>query len=300
MSTWTTSDLLTSIKTRAMLPDASSGSLGTATLLNFASDELLITLVPMITSVRANYFETFSDTTVTSSLTKIAVPSRAIGSVLSSVLYIRSQDVRQMLPIDPSTVTTTQTSAYPTNYYFQNNDIVPYPLPGSIDGTIRLRYFQRPSRLEQTINCAQITAYDATTVTCSAIPSTWAIGNTVDFIPKNQNRSTPYGIDTAITNVSSTVITFAATPVDSSGTSLVTVGDWVALSEYTPIPEVPFEFQAILAQAAACKALEAIKDQAGLANAKEVLNGYMTAALKLMTPRDQNGPRKIVSNWRRF
>ncbi len=300
MATWTTTDLLTSIKARAMFPDASSGSLGTATLLNYATEELLITLVPMIIGVRQNYYETYTDTTITNGLTKIAVPTRAIGGALASVQYIRNTEVRQMLPIDPSTVTTTQLSSYPTNYYFQNNDIVPYPLPASAQGVIRQRYFQRPSRLEQTANCAQITAVDATTVTCSAIPTSWAIGNAVDFVPGTVEKATPYGLASAITNISSTVITFTATPVDSAGASLVTVGDWVALAGYTPIPEVPFEFQSILAQASACRGLEAIKDIAGLQNALQTLEKNQSAATKLMTPRDQQGPRKVLSGWRRY
>ncbi len=290
---WTTLDLLTSIKNRAMIPDASSGSLGTATLLNYATEELLITVVPMILGVREKYYETYTDTALTSSLTSIPVPARAVGGTLSSVQYIFGTAFRQMLPIDPATVVSSARGT-PTNYYFENNTIVPYPLPMTTQGTIRMRYFQRPNRLEQTINCAQITSFDATTVTCSSLPTAWVTTNTVDFIPKTASQATPYGIDKAITNVASTTLTFAAVP------SATAVGDWIALSEYTPIPEIPFEFQAVLAQASACKALEAIKDQAGLKIAAEKLEQYQAAAVKMMTPRDQGGLKKIVSNWRQF
>ncbi len=293
MSQWTTLDLLTTIKSRAMIPDASSGSLGPATLINFATEELLITLVPMIIGVRERYYETFSDTTLTSTLTSIPIPSRAIGGAVSSVQYVNGTYIRQLLPIDPSTVVTTVRGT-PTNYYFENNSIVPYPLPQSTTGTIRMRYFQRPNRLEQTTNCAQITTFDATTVTCAAVPSTWSSSSVVDFIPKTQAQATPYAVDKAVTNVASNVLTFAAVP------SATAIGDWVALSEYTPIPEIPFEFQAVLAQATACKALEAIKDRPGLEDATKALMIYQKAAVAMMTPRDQNGPKKVVSDWRRF
>ncbi len=56
----------------------------------------------------------------------------------------------------------------------------------------------------------------------------------------------------------------------------------------------------ILAQATACKALEAIKDMPGLQAAAEKLAQYQKAAVNLMTPRDQNGPKKVLSGWRRF
>lgn len=293
MGAWTTTDLLTAIKDGAMFPDASSGSLSSAALLRFATEELLVNLVPMILGVREHYYETYADTAITSSLTAIPISSRAIGGVVSAVQYINGNYIRQLHPIEPATISTTQTASEPTNYYFQNNSIVPYPLSSSGQGTIRQRYFQRPSRLEQISNCAQITAFDATTVTFSAVPSTWIVTNTVDFIPKTASQATPYGLDSAITNATSTILTFADVP---SGTA---VGDWVALSEYTPIPEIPFEFQAILAQAAKCKGLEAVKD-AGLETAAAKLTAYQAAAVKLMTPRDQAGLKKVVSSWRRF
>ncbi len=290
---WTTTDLVEAIKDGAMLPDASSGSLGTATLLKMATRELHITLVPMIVSAREKYYETYSDTTLTASTTSIPVPSRAIGGTLSSVQYLNGTYVRQLLPIDPSSVVTSVRGT-PINYYFENNSIIPYPLPMAATGTIRMRYFQRPNRLEQTTNCAQITSFDATTVTCASLPSAWVATDTIDFIPKTASQATPYGLDSAITNVASTTLTFASVP------SATAVGDWLALSEYTPIPEVPFEFQPVLAQAAVCKALEAIKDLTGLKSAAEKLMIYEKAAIGLITPRDQNGPKKVCASWRRF
>ncbi len=293
MSTWTTTDLLSTIRDRAMFPDASAGSLGPASLLQFATEELLITLMPMILGVREKYYETYTDTTVTPSTTSIPLPSRAAGGVLSAVQYIFGTKIRQLQPIDPSVIATTQTSLHPTNFYYENNSIIPYPPPASASGGfIRMRYFQRPNRLEQTSNCAQVLSSTATTVTCSSVPSTWAIGNTIDFIPYTQSQATPYAIDQAITGVASSVLTFASVPSD------IAVGDWLALAEYTPIPEVPFEFQAVLAQATACAGMQAIKDEKGLEAGLVKLSGYQAAAVKLMTPRDQYGQKKVVANWR--
>jgi hypothetical protein len=296
LATWTTADLLTSIKNRAMFPDASAGSLSSSALLGYASEELLITLVPMILGCREKYYETYFDTVITPSVVSIPIPARAIGGVLSSVQYLYAMDIRQMNPIDPASITTTQTTAYPTNYYFENNKIVLYPTPATSQGTVRVRYFQRPSRLELVANCAQVTSFDPVlfTVTCASVPSTWTTSNAVDFIPQTASQSTPYAIDQTPTNISTNVLTFTSLPAD------LAVGDWIALAEYTPIPEVPFEFQTVLAQAAAVKGLEAIKDTQGLESAAKKLEAYQAAAVRMITPRDQEGQKKVVSAWRKF
>ena len=78
------------------------------------------------------------------------------------------------------------------------------------------------------------------------------------------------------------------------------VGDWIALAEYTPCIELPVEFQAVLAQATATKVLEAAGDQQNAAISQQKLSTYVNNALRLITPRDQKGTKKVVSNWRNY
>ena len=293
MATWTTDDLLTSIKARANFPDATSNSLSPATLLNFCTEELHITLVPMILACREKYYETFADSAVISGAATVAIPTRAIGGVLSLVQYIYNQTVVNLSPIDPSQINTTTVAASPTAFYFENNNVRLYPTPAGTGGVIRMRYFQRPNRLEQTSNCAKITAIGVNTVTCTSVPSTWTNSSVVDFIP-SYLPYTPYGLNTAVTGISSGVVTFAALP------SAVAIGDWLALSEYTPIPEIPFEFQPLLAQLGVCRGLEATGDSQGLQNASAMVDKYRKAAVGLITPRDQSTAKKIVSGWSGF
>lgn len=291
---YTTTDLLSTVKVRGMFPDASTGSLSSASLLNLATEELHIVLVPLILSVREKYYETYADTALTASQATYAISKRAIGGIVSSVQYIYNNAVYQLNPIDPNSVSTTNTSPFPNSFYFENNNLVIYPTPSTTQGTLRMRFFQRPSRLAQTSNCAQVTSFDtvAKTVTCSSVPSTWGNGSTVDFIPQGIPY-TPYGLDQAVTGVSSGVISFSA-----SLPSALAISDWVALSEYTPIPELPFEFFPVLAQATVVKGLEAIGDQLNLPIAQQKLQAYLENAIKLVTPRDQNGTKKVVSSWR--
>lgn len=293
---WTTQDLLTTVLNRQMFPTASTGSLSSAALLEFATEELYISILPMIMSVREKYYETYFDTTLTSSTTSIAIPARSVGGKVSGVQFLLGMDVWRLLEIDPSEIGSTQGASYPSNYYFQNNSVVLYPPPLSPSGSVRVRYMQRPNRLAQTTDCAQITSFDANagTATCNSVPTTWTTANTCDFIPQTASRATPYGLDSVITNIASNVITFTSLP------SATAIGDWIALSEYTPIPEIPFEFQVILAQATACKGLEAINDQTALPAASAKLAMYIENATKMLTPRDEYGSKKVVSGWRNF
>ncbi len=292
---WTTLDLLSTIKNRQMFPDASTGSLSPAALLQFATEELYLVLVPMILGVREKYYETYTDTSYTTSTTSLPIPARSIGGTLSCVQYIYGTDIKPLEPIDPGQISTIQPSAQPNNFYFENNTIVFYPPPAANQGSVRKRWFQRPNRLEQTSNCAQITAFDANTgvVTCTP-PTAWTTSNIFDFIPQTASQATPYGKDSVITAITTTSMTF------SSLSSSVAIGDWIALAEYTPIPEIPFEFQALLAQATAVRALGAINDATALGNAKADLSIMAQAAVKLLTPRDQQGSKRVVSGWRQF
>lgn len=295
---WTTADLLTAIKNSQMFPDASSNSLSSASLLQFATEEMYITILPMIMGIREKYYEKYVDTAYTTSTPSLTIPSRSVGQTLSVVQYMVGVDIRPLEPIDPGTTATTAPTSVPTNFYFENNTIVFYPPPNTSNGTVRMRYFQRPNRLEQTSNCAQITQFNSGTgvATCTPV-STWTTSNVFDFIPQTASQATPYNLNAVITGISGTTMSFTLTAAQAA---LVTVGDWIALAEYTPIPEVPFELQPILMQATCCRGLAALNDQTALVSAKAILKEYMDAATKLLTPRDQGGNKKIVSNWRQF
>ncbi len=293
---WTTTDLLTNIKNREMFPDASDGSLSDAALLQYATDELYITLLPMIMGVRENYYATYTDYSYTDSTPSIKIPGRAIGGGLSAVQYIYGQAICSLDPIQPTIAWTTVTASAPSNFYFENNSVVFFPPPAGAYGTIRLRWFQRPSRLALTSDCAQITAFNSTTgqATC-IVPTTWTTSDRFDFIPQEASEATPFALDSVATSITSTTMTFT---LSSTDLATIAVGDWIALAQYTPIPEIPFEFQVVLAQATCVRGLEATNDAIGLKSATATLQAYMQAAVKMLTPRDQLGNKKVVSRWR--
>ena len=305
MSAYTTTDLIKSVRVRGMFPDASAGTLSADNILLIASEELRLSIVPMILAVREKYYETYVDYDLESGRGLYPIPDRAVGGIASCVQYILNQSVSNLPPLDPNQVATTVTGSYPKGFYFENDHVVMYPTPNSSSGTVRIRYFKRPSLLEQTINCAQITAVDdtASTVTVRSMPSSWSSAMAYDFI-SNTVPYTPYGIDTIADGIDLTnlVMTFTTSglPRDTDDRLMPKVGDWVALAGYTPLPEVMSEFFPLLAQATAVKLLEAIGDKENMTIAAAKLKAYADGAIRLITPRDQFGLKKVKSDWRNW
>ena len=291
---YTTSDLLTSIHNRGNIPSTTNDTNVNSSnnLLNIATEQLHTKLYPIIQSTREEFYVTRKDFTITASQNEYVIPSRASGLVLRDVQLVTGTDVQPLGIIDSEYITTTS-SGNVSGYYLEHNKIILYPTPASTTGTLRVRYYLRPSRLTITSNCGQISSIDTVTnqVVVSAIPSTWAAGTSLDFV----QASAPYAnlaIDQAATVVSGTTITFASLP------STLAVGDWLAPAEYSPIPQLPYEFHAILAQLTVCKVLEAMGDREGATLAFKDVQTDLENMLKLVTPRNQGERKKVINrNW---
>lgn len=305
MSAYTTTDLIQAVRVRGMFPDASKGTLSPDNILLIASEELRSNIAPMILGVREKYYETFVEYPLTANQAIYAIPSRATGSMVSLVQYIINNSVQNLNPIDPNGIATTVTGLYPRGFYFENDHIVIYPTPNSTTGTIRLRYYQRPSLLTQVSNCTQITAVDQPngTVTVQTVPSTWSGGILVDFVG-NKSPYSPYGVDSAIQNVTANLndytISFNALPTNRDGMLQVAVGDWLCPAEYTCLPEFMAEYFTILVQRTVVKLLVSIGDRDGAVIAREELNELLKNGVNMITPRDAFGLKKVKSDWRNW
>jgi len=300
---YTTSDFLTAVQLRGSIPATTNTSNvnNTTNLLLLGTDELLIKLLPLLMSAREEFYVTHADYTISQNQASYPIPYRAVGQVVRDIHILNGNAVYKLAPIQREYLTTTTTGDV-LGYYFEGNNIVLYPTPGSsTQGTLRVGYFRRPSQLAQTSSCAQITAVSLSTntVTVSAYPSSWGIGTVVDFIHALPPYDCP-GIDYTITGISGSNITFSSLPTDALGNSLVYANDWLALAEYTPIPQVPREFQPVLAQMVVVRVLKSQGDAAAVQMAQQELQMMQGAALGMVTQRDEGAGKKVVGrNWYR-
>ncbi len=287
---FTTADFLNSVRQRGSLPTTTNSNNvnNTDNLLKLATEELHIKLVPMLLSVREEFYVAKKNYSITASQSEYAIPANAVGMIVRDIQIITGSEVRSLTPIDSEFINTTA-SGQPEGYYLEHNNVVLYPTPSATTGTLRIRYFQRPNRLALTTACAQISSIDTgtNTVVVSTIPSTWATGIVLDFI----GAIVPYrtiDIEYTTTSVSSTTIVFSTLPTG------LAVGDWLAPTGYSPIPQVPFEFQPLLAQMTVVKALEALGDNNGVKQASENLKMIEAAAIQLISPRVQGEAKRVV------
>jgi hypothetical protein len=305
MTAYTSLDLVKSVRVRGMFPDASAGTFSAENILLLASEEIRLQVVPLILSAREKYYETFVEYPLTADQAIYPIPERAVGGVCSLVQYVNNQAVTNIPPLDPTSVATTQTGLYPRGFYFENDHIVIYPTPNATQGTIRIRYPQRTSLLVLPSECAQITAVDAVaeTVEVTSYPSTWSAATKFDFV-SNTVPYTPYGLETTcntiVPGMSSTIISFTDLPKNREGLLQVKVGDWLAPAGYTCLPEIMSEFFPFLAQLTVVKLHEADNNNEAAGIAAKKMQDYAEAAIRLITPRETFGLKKVKSDWRNW
>lgn len=290
---WTTNDLLASIRRRGSIPTTTNSSNvnSTQSLLDLATEELHNSLLPMLMSTREEWYVNSQEQAIVANQAAYIIPTRASGVVLRDIKIRSDNSLRSLPPIAREHVDTTGTGSVDF-YYIQHNKVILHRTPSVTQDTLVLDYFLRPSRLAATTACAQITDITDLTVTVGAIPSIWTTGSKIDFISQ-YSPFAPHAIDQTIATLSGTVFTFAALPAG------LVVGDWIALADYTPIPQIPQEFQSVLAQLVVVRALEALGDREGSKQAFANYQALRDNALMLITPRNQGERKTVGSAWRR-
>lgn len=292
---YTTEALLDNTRTNCLTPEADTLFTDTR-LLSVLSFEQMTTLVPQIMKVQEEYFVHIYDILLSTSTTgTYPIPDRAVGKKLRDVALLDSagneQYITRMNPADlkfmsPSVTAQTQ---WVSGFYLENNSVRLFSGIPAQYTSIRYRYYRRPNNLCSVDAAGLISAIDTGTftVTCTAVPGDWVVGDTVDFISQHPSFDSLRD-DATITGINNSDVTFASLPTG------LEVGDWLSLSGTTPIPQLPYEAHPVLGQLGACKALEAMGDanvEMAWARYKQMSADFYTS----ITPRTDSPAQKIVS-----
>jgi hypothetical protein len=284
---FTTSDLLDSIKRRSFAP-AGQTTFTDAELLAMADEETKTTILPDILSVREEFFINHYDYSITAGTAAYAIPSRSIGLQVRDVHIVDGTTVIPDFPrIEPEAINTGM-QGIPSAFYLKNNAVCLFPTPSSTSKTLRLYFPLRPSRLVDTAEAAVITAINGATVTVSSIPSSWVTGDIFDLIKQDGGQECR-SIDLTSTLVSGSDITLPSVPDG------LRVGDYIALSNESPLVQLPPDYYEVLAQAVATIILEDM-NQPGADRARKKLDKMRENVLKLHVPRTPGEPRVIAPN----
>ncbi len=137
---YTTTNLVDSIVTRGQFPDTTNTKTisSPANLLNLATEELRLKILPMILDAGGEFYVRGLDIPVVSGQTDYPLPTRASGNVLRSIRLVNGESDMPFTALDRDTLPTISASQ-PLGYYFENNNIVLYPAPATSGLTIRTK-----------------------------------------------------------------------------------------------------------------------------------------------------------------
>lgn len=295
--TYTTDDLVVNIKRRSTFP-AVQGTFLPADLIGMANDEMQDTLVPLIKSVREEYFVSKTDYPLNG--TGIyPLPERTVAETVRYVWMVDAQGgVRNVPRLEPERLT--QFNYLGTGYagsagfYFQDQSIILVPAAGS--GTaLRIAYEKRPNDLVGTSACGQINLIGIDGVTggtslnfSASVPSGFTVGAGVDII----NPFQPFNIvveNALIATVSSTTIGFALPALTT-----VTTGMWVCPTGTSCVVQLPAMAFSLLCQLTTQKVAEAQTDSEAYALVSQRYAKMEASFLKTISPRAEGENRKFT------
>jgi len=128
------------------------------------------------------------------------------------------------------------------------------------------------------------------------LPDHFQIGETVDFIEDSSSHRI-LGFDIPVLDVNDNVGgTVRVTIPASLMPSEVTLGDHVAISGETKVPQIPSDMHGMLSQATACRILEAQGETGLLERAEKTLKVMLENALALIDNRSESTPQKILQH----
>jgi len=288
--TYTTDELINAVKDIVTVP-TSQGLFLPGNFVRLMNLELHKKLIPAIKKVREDYFVVTQDTALVNGTNLYRMPSRAIGGTLRDISVLESDGVSErLLPRLSPEVLKSNSMVSGDRYYgyvFQGGFIKYIPTPANVNGEkLRMTYERRPSNLVLTTDAGRITDITGSDVTLASIPSSWTTSTTFDIL-----RADPMfesvGDDLAVTVVNGTVLTFSSLPTDAA------VGMWVSQSGLTPVPQLPYEGALVLAELAAVKVLQSLKDVSGTKEAKQQAKDDLDFFISTITPRNVGAVKKL-------
>ena len=293
---WTADNLLTNVRLRARIPDGSSVA-SDAELLLLADELVADTFLPLIRGAAEEYMVAQQDTTITSGTAAYRIPERAQVQGLRDVILVQASSGDGVsMPRVPLEERAAYTSGPApgwragVGFCVQGDKVILLPSPTQSGFTLRMRYYQRPSRLVPAASAAKVTVISATpSFTVDAVPSTWTTSLKYDTI-----EGTPgfdwLGLDATATTASGTTMAFAATP-----SSEIAIGDYFALAGETPVPQIPAELHSTLVLALVARVHGMVGDAQAEDRALRQLAGRLEAAKTLLAPRVDGEEIRIIN-----
>lgn len=290
---YTTSGMVEAVKLGGLLPDTQNLYLP-ADIVDIMSREMHAIVVPLIMDAKQEYLVSSYDQDIDAGDTSFFIPFRAVGLKLRDCVLVdgagQEIPIRRFEPEDLKDGFQLGNGVF--GFYVDNDKINLLPTDGDFSQyTFRAKIFRRPNNLVQASEAGRITAINTSTkqVTLATMPTAFSTALTYDFI-KGSPSFRAHAESQAVTTKLGFVLTFTAALPDD-----LAVGDWVAETGFSPIPQIPYDVFPLLQQRAIIKCLEGIKDVNGLKIATDAYDLMAARFKSLVSPRVDGSPQKIVS-----
>lgn len=294
----TLTTLLTDIRRQGSIPSsAATGSLD-ADLIGYINDQL-IGIIAEVIKCREGFNRYYKDHTLTSSK-RYRIPTRAIGNRLDAVLLLDGggKVVRKLDELAYGSVPSFTYVTDTMGYHLEAGDIVLTPVSTTGAVTLRMVYYCRPPQVSSSLDTAAGHCFTITGVSGNVLTITASHGiltSTKIDILKAGPPHEYLTIDELPSAVASTTVTVA-------DGSRVEVGDFVCLADKAPVVQIPDAFRPPLLLQVAQRYWEAL-DGTDMVERLDMLiwgdgkrnKGAMGRAIALITPRVEEGSKKIMS-----
>jgi hypothetical protein len=297
---YTADELIATVRNIASLPDHNQVGSQSADIIRYLNEEMMAELVPALLKAREEYFVLTRRIPIVEGQDRYRIPQRAIGLKLRDLHYVDGAgDVHDIEHIERERADDygDDGSGCPPAFHLENNQIVLIPRGGSFSGFLEVVYHFQPGQLvlANQARLIQSVAGGVITLTQNA-PSTFTTTARYD-IHSPLSGGEIKAFDIPCSNVSAAQLTFTQADIDGSvyGSLKAETGDYVVLAGEAALPALPRELHPVLAQAAACRAREAIGDVDGVAMHKAKLDRMLLNAMALLECRVEGRPPKITN-----
>lgn len=310
---YSTERLISGAKLRTMAPD-NQFRFTDAEYLRLMDDEMQTRLIPLIMSVRENYY--LKNSSYTIQVTDVAgfgddefgllpfgsptpistsdLLERAIGLITKDIWWmdLNGNVLGQVPQLTFKDISSTDPVS---GYYFESSKIIFYPAQNFNNQNIKVHWFRKPNTLTASENCARVVFVNTTnsTIQVDAVPTGWGIGTMVDILKGKQ------GFDSILDSVMITGIAGTVLTLDDISET-ITTGDYVCPEGYACVAQIPVNAYPLLEQLGAIKILESLKDSQGMQNAMVQYDRLEQGFKGIISNRSQSNLRKVVGRgiWR--
>lgn len=290
---YTLTTLLANIRRRGSIPNTAVPGTQDSDLIALTNDVLQLKLAARLIRVREGYLRQTVDVALGSS-TRYRIPTRALGNKLAAVMLLDAAGnvLAKLDEIPYGRLREFYSTSGTAGYTFEAGSLVLVPSnPISTATTIRFVYYARPSQLTSTSSdYYAVTAVDTSTGEITIGAHTITTSTKIDII-KATPPFEPVALSSLATAAGATTITVSTTLA-----ARVEVGDYVCLEDKSPLAQVPGELYPLLAHLVAMEVLQAIGDRENHARLAETLPGLEKECMDLISPRNEEGAKKIMSS----